>query len=171
MNNTLASSSSCQFHHLLPKSIPATLNKYFSAPASVHTHPLVRGPSLSRGETYWLRHSGKPRASSACTPARLQLYLHPLHYLPPSTNKVNHSCPRTAAFTSWLQQVWASVAGTPCTPPICRRLGVSSRGARPGVLGFGALVAAPALVSYISRSGLRASTTSSTALSRLLPAS
>ena len=42
-------------------------------------------PSLSRGETYWLRRSGKPRAYSACTPARFQLYLHPLHFLPPST--------------------------------------------------------------------------------------
>jgi len=29
---------------------------------------------------YWLRHSGKPRASSARTPARFQLYLLLLHY-------------------------------------------------------------------------------------------
>ena len=71
--------------HCLPALI-ALFQFSFPAPASVHTHPLFGGPSLSRGETYWLRHSGKPRASFACTPARFQLYLHPLHYLPPSTN-------------------------------------------------------------------------------------
>ena len=100
--------ASCQlsllasFHFLCPLSI------LFSAPASVHTHPLIRGLSLSRGETYWLRHSGKPRASSACTPARFQLYLHPLYYLPPSTylhtlhlHMPTASTTKTVSLTAW----------------------------------------------------------------------
>ena len=62
------------FHSLPAFTFCALFQLYFSAPASVHTHPLVRGLSLSRGETYWLRHSGKPRAYSACTPARFQMY-------------------------------------------------------------------------------------------------
>ena len=36
---------------------------------------------------FWLRNPGKPRASSACTPARFELYLHPLHHLPATLNK------------------------------------------------------------------------------------
>ena len=42
------------------------------APASACTHGLFHGPSLSWGETYWLRHSGKPRASLASSPVRFQ---------------------------------------------------------------------------------------------------
>ena len=79
--------ASCQlsllasFHFLSPLSIP------FFCPCFC-PHPLARkSPSLSRGETYWLRHSNKPRAYPACTPARFQMY-HTLRYMPPLPSRL-----------------------------------------------------------------------------------
>ena len=73
---------------------------------------------------------------SACTPARFQLYLHPLHYLPPSTNiRQAQSLPHFPHISSNL----SLSCDSPCSPPAFTPVACTAvaSGRRPREISFG----------------------------------